>query len=95
MWLNISFILIQLNLTYSSNAIALNLENQPIKPGEYCNRLFSADNVDDNILVNYIILASKYLIFRSKFKPNVSHYYPVNIKMQNNAPDRAFHCEEK
>lgn len=28
--------------------------------------LFSADNVDDNILVNYIILESKYLIFRSK-----------------------------
>ena len=26
--------------------------------------LFSADNVDDNILVNYIILESKYLIFR-------------------------------
>ena len=37
MWLNISFILIQSNLTYSSNAIALNLENQPIKTGEYCN----------------------------------------------------------
>ena len=28
--------------------------------------LFSEDNVDDNILVNYIILESKYLIFRSK-----------------------------
>ena len=28
--------------------------------------LFSADNVDDNILVNYTILESKYLIFRSK-----------------------------
>ena len=37
MWLNILFILIQLNLTYSSNAIALNLVNQPIKTGEYCN----------------------------------------------------------
>ena len=28
--------------------------------------LLSADNNDDNILVNYIILESKYLIFRSK-----------------------------
>ena len=28
--------------------------------------LFSADNDDDNILGNYIILESKYLIFRSK-----------------------------
>ena len=28
--------------------------------------LFSADNDDDNILVNYIILERKYLIFRSK-----------------------------
>ena len=31
------FILIQENLTYSSNAIALNSVNQPIKTGEYCN----------------------------------------------------------
>ena len=45
MWLNISFILIQSNLTYSSNAIALNLENQPIKTGEYCNT-FSLINID-------------------------------------------------
>ena len=56
--------------------------------------LFSADNVDDNILVNYI-LESKYLIFSFEIKPNVSHYCCVNIKMQNNAPDRAFYCEEK
>ncbi|XP_044170625.1 uncharacterized protein LOC122954675 [Acropora millepora] len=30
--------------------------------------LLSADNNDDNILVNYIILESKYLIFRSKLR---------------------------
>ena len=45
MWLNISFILIQSNLTYSSNAIALNLENQPIKTGEYCNRGFAEGQI--------------------------------------------------
>jgi len=37
MWLNMTFILIQSNLAYSSNAIALNLENQSIKTSEYCN----------------------------------------------------------
>ena len=57
MWLNMSFILIQLNLTYSSNAIALNLENQPIKTGEYCNScrsyvfLSSINLIDTNIIV--------------------------------------------
>ena len=54
--------------------------------------LFSADNDDDSILGNYIILESKYLIFRSK----LSKTFPtINIKLQNNAPNRVLHCEEK
>ena len=48
-------------LLKSKKLISKNFHIQDILFG-----LFSADNVDDNILVNYIILESKYLIFRSK-----------------------------
>ena len=75
-------------LLKSQKIISKNFHIQDILFG-----LFSADNVDDNILVNYI-LESKYLIFRSK----LSQTFPtvaLLIKMQNNAPDRAFYCEEK
>ena len=48
-------------LLKSKKLISKNFHIQDILFG-----LFSADNVDDNILVNYIILESKYLIFGSK-----------------------------
>ena len=61
MWLNISFILIQSNLTYSSNAIALNLENQPIKTGEYC-------NTDRSEAVSLSIVSCKTMNITAKYE---------------------------
>ena len=53
---------------------------------------FCSDD-DDSILANYIILESKYLIFRSKLSKSPFSASLLFAKSKKNIPNRTFHCE--